>query len=62
MPDFYTPNQIADMLQLSRDTIMRLIDRGELPAAKIGKQWRISASDLQTYIASKKTKTQVSIE
>ena len=42
----YTPEQVADMLQLSKNTIYELIGRGEIIAKKIGKVYRIPASSI----------------
>lgn len=37
----YTPEQVAEMLQLSKNTVYGLIKRGEIVAKKIGKVYRI---------------------
>lgn len=42
----YTPEQVAIMLQLSKNTIYQLINRGEIIAKKIGKSYRIPASSI----------------
>lgn len=42
----YTPEQIADILQLSKNTVYDLINRGEIVAKKIGKVYRIPASSI----------------
>jgi len=42
----YTPEQVADMLQLSKNRIYQLINRGEIVAKKIGKVYRIPASSI----------------
>ena len=42
----YTPEQVAGMLQLSKNTVYDLIRRGEIIAKKIGKVYRIPASSL----------------
>lgn len=42
----YTPEQVAEILQLSKNTIYGLIDRGEIVAKKIGKVYRIPASSI----------------
>ena len=33
----YTPDQVAQMLQLSKNTVYELINRGEIVAKKIGR-------------------------
>ena len=42
----YTPEQVARMLQLSKNTVYSLISRGEIIAKKIGKVYRIPESSL----------------
>ncbi len=42
----YTPEQVAEMLQLSRNTIYELISRGEIIAKKLGKVYRIPSSSI----------------
>lgn len=46
LPKAYTPEQVAAMLQLSKNTVYQLISRGELVAKKIGKVYRIPANSL----------------
>ena len=46
LPKAYTPKQVAIMLQLSKNTIYQLINRGEIVAKKIGKVYRIPVSSL----------------
>lgn len=46
LPKAYTPEQVAVMLQLSKNTVYQLISRGELVAKKIGKVYRIPKSSL----------------
>ena len=42
----YTPEQVAGILQLSKNTIYDLINRGEIVAKKIGKVYRIPVSSI----------------
>lgn len=42
----YTPEQVATMLQLSKKTVYELITRGEIPAKRLGKVYRIPASSI----------------
>jgi putative molybdopterin biosynthesis protein len=42
----FTPEQTAEILQLSKNTIYELINRGEIVAKKIGKVYRIPKSSL----------------
>lgn len=45
-PRTYTPEEVANMLRLSKNTIYELISRGEIIAKKIGKVYRIPPSSL----------------
>lgn len=45
----YTPEQVAEMLQLSKNTVYNLINRGEIVAKKIGKLYRISSQSLSFF-------------
>lgn len=42
----YTPEQVAEILQLNKNTVYALINRGEIIAKKLGKVYRIPATSL----------------
>ena len=42
----YTPEQVAEILQLSKNTVYKLINKGEINAKKFGKVYRIPKSAL----------------
>jgi excisionase family DNA binding protein len=42
----YTPEQVAELLQLSKNTVYKLIDRGEIIAKRIGNTYRIPAQSI----------------
>ena len=50
MPDLFTLKQVADRLQLSERTLYRLLQRGQLPAHKIGGQWRFRLSEVDYWL------------
>ena len=47
-----TARQVADRLQVHRDTVLRWLERKELRGSKLGNRagWRISESDLQQFL------------
>jgi len=45
-PKMYTPEQVADMLQLSKNSVYGFIRSGEIIAKKFGKLYRIPATSL----------------
>lgn len=47
---FFTPEQIAETLQISPDTVMRLLREKELKGIKIRGQWRIKESALEKFL------------
>lgn len=46
--NFYTPNEIADMLGVSSVNIRRLVKLGKLKGVKFGNRYLISRETLQT--------------
>lgn len=46
-----TAAEVADQLRVSTMTIYRLIRRGELPAVRVGRNYRVRATDLERYLA-----------
>ncbi len=50
LPRLLTIEQTAEHLQVSTKTIRRWIQNGDLVAHRIGRQRRISDSDLQAFI------------
>ena len=49
-PALLTIKQTAKHMQVSTKTIRRWIKSGDLVAHRFGRQWRISKTDLQTFI------------
>jgi putative molybdopterin biosynthesis protein len=47
--------QVAHLLNVSRLTIYRLIERGALPVYRIARRLRFSRRDLQDYLANSRT-------
>ncbi|RUQ31132.1 helix-turn-helix domain-containing protein [Peribacillus cavernae] len=53
----YTTEEIARLLKVSKLTVYDLINKGELPAYRVGRQNRIDSIDLENYINSSKNKS-----
>jgi putative molybdopterin biosynthesis protein len=45
-----SPADVARLAAISRKTVYREIDRGELPAIHVGRQLRIDPTDLNQYL------------
>ncbi len=54
MEKFYTPGQVAEVLQLRLETIYDYVKMGKLGASRFGNRYRISESDLQTFVEASK--------
>ena len=46
----YTPEEVAEILKVTRRTIYNYIKSGDLKAVKMGKYWRVSEANLQDFI------------
>ena len=52
---FLTTEEVLDCLNVNPRTIYRLIKIGELPAIRIGRQWRFRRADLDEWIDRQQT-------
>ncbi len=48
---YYTIREVAKLLRVNPRTVENLILTGQLSATKVGRQWRISQSQLDEYLA-----------
>jgi excisionase family DNA binding protein len=53
MAGFLTTRQVQDILQVDRTTIYRMVDRGSIPAVKVGNQWRFPRGEVETWLQTK---------
>ncbi len=51
---FFTVNEVAELLRVSKLTVWRYINAGSLPAYKIGRDWRIKKSEFDAFIESRR--------
>ena len=49
-PSFMTTDEVLDYLKVNPRTIYRLIHRGDLPAVRVGRQWRFRQSDVDAWL------------
>lgn len=50
--EYITVEELADALKVSPRTIQRIIDRKELPAIRIGRQWRFQRKWVDEWLKS----------
>lgn len=56
MEELLSLEEAAKILRVDYKTVYRLVRNGELPAAKIGRVYRLERRDLQAYLESAKEK------
>lgn len=52
---FVTVNEVAQLMRVSKMTVYRLINQGDLPAVRIGRGYRIREEDVHRYLDSRYT-------
>ena len=50
-----TLQEVADYLQLSRDLIYRLAQKGKIPASKVGGRWRFKREKIDQWMEDRST-------
>jgi excisionase family DNA binding protein len=48
--EWYKPREIADVLKMSKRWVLREIERGTLPAIRLGRERRVLGRDLRQHI------------
>lgn len=48
--DILSPQVVSYILGIGKNVTLRLLQNGEIPAKKVGNQWRILKSDLIVYL------------
>ncbi len=55
-----TPSDVAKRLQMNERTVTQWLRKGHLRGFKIGKEWRVSEIDLETFIEASANKPSAS--
>jgi excisionase family DNA binding protein len=50
-----TLSEAASILKISKRTLQRMIQNGQIPAFKVGGQWRISESRFEEWVQAEKS-------
>ncbi len=53
MDELLTVAEVAGLLRVSTMTVYRLIRTGELPAVRVGRNYRVRRNDLDLYLQEK---------
>jgi len=57
--DILTPEQVADYLQVRKDTVYRYIRTGKLPAVRLGRSYRVPRESIDLFLLANSTRTDV---
>jgi excisionase family DNA binding protein len=52
-PEYLTPEQVAEKLQMNARVVRRMLSTGKLPGKRVGRIWRVSAQALRNFIEGK---------
>ena len=55
MTEMLTAKEMQDLLQVDRSTIYRMAEAGQLPAVKVGKQWRFPGDQVEDWLKGQTT-------
>lgn len=47
--EYLTPREVMSLLYIGKNTFYRLVQTGELPAFRVGKQWRVHRKALLNF-------------
>ncbi len=56
-----TLEELANYLRVAKKTIYRLLERGRIPARKVGHQWRFNRASIDTWLRESSKKGAVNI-
>ena len=51
--EFLTVSEVASLLKLSESTVYTMVRAGDIPAVKLGHQWRVSETRLDEWLEQK---------
>lgn len=49
--EVYSVKEVAKILKTSRQQVRKMIQNEELPAVKVGREWRVAVESLQDFIS-----------
>lgn len=53
-----TVSEVANAMRVSNMTVYRLIKNGELPAVRVGKNYRLRETDLERFLEERSVRTE----
>jgi len=50
LKNLLTVKEVAALLRVSTQTLYKMLEQGQIPAVKVGSQWRFDRDKIQTWI------------
>ena len=47
--EYLTPREVMELLAIGKNTFYKMVRSGELPAFRIGKQWRVKRAEMEQW-------------
>ena len=45
--EYLTPREVMELLAIGKNTFYKMVQSGQLPAFRIGRQWRVRRADIE---------------
>lgn len=58
LENLMTLKEVAKLLRLSPQTLYKMLELGEIPAVKIGSQWRFDREQLKSWLSNHSSEPQ----
>lgn len=52
LKNLLTVKEVAALLRVSTQTLYKMLEQGQIPAVKVGSQWRFDGDKIKTWIES----------
>lgn len=53
MENLLTVKEVAALLRVSAQTLYKMLEQGEIPAVKVGSQWRFDRGEIRVWLTSR---------
>jgi excisionase family DNA binding protein len=51
-PEYLTPEQVAEKLQMNPGVVRRMLAAGKLPGRRVGRIWRVPSDELRKFMSA----------
>lgn len=62
MENLLTVKEVAALLRVSAQTLYKMLEQGDIPAVKVGSQWRFDREKIRAWISSQGSEAREPLE